>query len=66
MCASMMCVYVSVCNCNSDFVFSLCQKEFCLGKSKILPPFTAVKLENGEIKQFGATELWSSDRTRTC
>lgn len=46
--------YVCVSVCNSDFVISLGQEEFCLGKTKILPPFTTEKLENGEIKHFGA------------
>lgn len=56
MCASLVCV----CNCNSDSVLSLSQEEF-FGHNKILPPFTAETLENGEINKFGTTEQGSSD-----
>lgn len=56
-------VFVSVCN--SDFFVLIWKEEFCLGKNKILPPFTAEKLENGEIKQFG-TQNYALVRAQEC
>lgn len=59
-CAGVCKSRVCVCNCNSDSVLSLSQEEF-FGHNKILPPFTAETLENGEINKFGTTEQGSSD-----
>jgi len=62
-----VCASVDVCVsvCSSDFVFSSGKNSCGWGKKKILPPFTAVKLKNREIKQSEATEFISGDRTGT-
>lgn len=60
-----VCKYYMCVNVQLWFFILIGQEEFCLGKTKILPQFSAEKLKNGEMKQSGITGLCSSDRTRT-